>query len=336
MDSTRTPALKNKPNGYGKWEKHVEYISGIQFLSHEINKEKYLVTVNGGLVPLKKIRPRLEAYLKTEGLLADFPPVMNSELDTSAGENGYLPGTEKLRQAGKTHIDGVKVTADAAPLMCLDLNILSGLRAPGHKIVMDMIGKCPAGEDGKKPTLFSLNRQPGLRDYLLSQIPPEDAKRRRMVEIAYETVNTVTQKMDEAKEGVFAGKHSVTNSKLFVSMGGAGSGKTAVEEMAKAQCGENFVVASLDEFRKKSDMYTLLTAAGHHGDDYVVVEPFANNLREWVATHARDNKINAMYDGTGVVYDPRYAKTVKEFKDAGFTTNVIAVDAPMEKAIGLV
>ena len=70
-------------------------------------------------------------------------------------------------------------------------------------------------------------------------------------------------------------------------MGGAGAGKTAVEEIARSRCGDNFVVASLDEFRKQSDLYLVLTAANHHSDDYIYVEPFANSLRDWVASQAR-------------------------------------------------
>ncbi|MEQ1530796.1 MAG: zeta toxin family protein, partial [Methylococcales bacterium] len=85
-------------------------------------------------------------------------------------------------------------------------------------------------------------------------------------------------------------------------MGGAGSGKTAVEELAAAQCGENYVTASLDEFRKISDLYQVLTAASHHSDDYVYVEPFANRLRSLVANHARENHYNILYDGTGIPY----------------------------------
>jgi hypothetical protein len=87
------------------------------------------------------------------------------------------------------------------------------------------------------------------------------------------------EKLEQAKQAIFAGKMSDPQPKLFMSMGGAGSGKTAVEEIAAAHCGDNFVITSLDEFRKISDLYQVLTAASHHSDDYVYVEPFANRLR---------------------------------------------------------
>jgi hypothetical protein len=117
-------------------------------------------------------------------------------------------------------------------------------------------------------------------------------------------------------------------------MGGAGSGKTAVEELAAAQCGDNFVIASLDEFRKISDLYLVLTAAGHHSDDYIYVEPFANRLRSLVADHAKNTHINILYDGTGIPYKPRYGKIIEQFEQAGFNTQVTAVDAFLVKPEG--
>jgi len=114
---------------------------------------------------------------------------------------------------------------------------------------------------------------------------------------------------------------------LFMSMGGAGAGKTAVEDIAEAHCSDNYVIASLDEFRKKSDLYQVLTAASHHSDDYVYVEPFANRLRDAVAEHAKQNHINLLYDGTGIPYQPRYSTIIQQFAEAGFHTQITAVDA---------
>jgi hypothetical protein len=119
-----------------------------------------------------------------------------------------------------------------------------------------------------------------------------------------------------------------------MSMGGAGSGKTAVEEIAEAHCGNNFVIASLDEFRKISDLYTVLTAANHHSDDYVYVEPFANRLRQLVADHARKHRINILYDGTAIPYQPRYFNITEQFKASGFQTQVTTVDAFIVKPEG--
>ncbi len=323
MDAARTPVLKNQANGYGKWEKHVEYISGIPFLSHEKDKEKFIVTVNGGLVPVKDIRQKLEMFLKTDNLLSDFPAISEQPGALGIKVVGYLPGTESLREPGKTQIDGIGVTPEAAPLFSMDTNILTGVRPPSHKVLLGLIEQVR----GKKTPLFDLANNPQMRDELMHAAP--DTKTKRIVEVAYERLSKITSQLDAAQKEIFAGKTPVEKPKLYVSMGGAGSGKSGVEALAEAQCGTNFVVASLDEFRKKSDLYKLITAAGHHGDDYIVAEPFANTLRQWVADTAKEKKFNVLYDGTGVVYQPRYANVVDDFKKEGFHTNVVAVDTSL-------
>ena len=160
----------------------------------------------------------------------------------------------------------------------------------------------------------------------------------RVQEISGERVRDelgkIMERLESTSAAIFEGKTPDPNPKLFLCMGGAGSGKTAVEEMAKAQCGNNFVVASLDEFRKQSDLYKVLTAANHHSDDYVYVEPFANRLRDLVANHAREAGINILYDGTSIPYYPRYAGIVSQFKKSGFHTQITAVDAFLVKPEG--
>jgi hypothetical protein len=90
----------------------------------------------------------------------------------------------------------------------------------------------------------------------------------------------------------------------------------------------------LDEFRKLSDLYRLLTAASHHSDDYVYVEPFANRLRDLVAEQAREQRINILYDGTSIPYHPRYSTIIGQFHVAGFHTQITAVDAFLVKPAG--
>jgi hypothetical protein len=94
------------------------------------------------------------------------------------------------------------------------------------------------------------------------------------------------------------------------------------------------VIASLDEFRKKSDLYRILTTANHHSDDYVYVEPFANKLRDMVASQAKKWCINILYDGTGIPYQPRYSTIIAYFKETDFDTQIIAVDAFIVKPEG--
>ncbi|MDD1609402.1 MAG: zeta toxin family protein [Methylococcaceae bacterium] len=314
--------LQNQPNDYGKWPENKRFVSGIPFLSHKTaDGIDCLVSVNGGLVPFDRIEEKLFIAGKQ---LADYP------LCSAENVIGYLPDTEALRVAGKTDIDGIPVNeTGAAPLFCLDVNMLSGLRSPSHTELVELLKQCA----GEKAQIFDLANNEALRQKMLV-IANGDERLNRAVEIAYDRLTSISKKLDQAKQSIFEGKVPDTHAKLFMSMGGAGSGKTAVEELANAQCGDNFVVASLDEFRKISDLYCVLTAAGHHSDDYIYVEPFANRLRSLVADHAKQHGINILYDGTGIPYKPRYGKIIEQFEQAGFNTQVTAVDAFLVKPEG--
>ncbi len=322
LDPSRTRCLQNAPNGYGQWPENKRFVASIPFLSHTTEDGvECLVTVNGGLVPL----PTIKAELFVTGMqVADFP------LSLSEHVIGYLPGTESLREPGKTEIDGIRVGENGvAPLFCLDINILTGLRYASHTELKELIKQC----EGDSATVFDLADNHELKSKLLSAAN-DDERLERTVEIAYARLNRITKKLDEAKRDIFAGKRADDNPKLFMSMGGAGAGKTAVEDIARAQCGENFVIASLDEYRKRSDLYAVLTAANHHSDDYVFIEPFANRLRDLVADHAKAAHINILYDGTGIPYKPRYFNVVNSFKRAGFRTQITAIDAFIVKPEG--
>ncbi len=322
LDPNRSKSLQNQANAYGKWPENKKFVSGIPFLSHKTASGiECLVAVNGGLVPLDSIKNELFVAGKH---LADYP--------LCATENmlGFLPGTEEVRHSGNYEIDGISIGEDgAAPLFCLDVNMLTGLRSPSHTELMELLKQC----EGEKSPVLKLANNEALKCKLLAAADG-DTRLERTIEIAYERLSKIIKKLDEAKESLFEGKFADSNPKLFMSMGGAGSGKTAVEEIARAHCGDNFVIASLDEFRKQSDLYKVLTAAGHHSDDYVYVEPFANRLRDSVADHARKNHINILYDGTGIPFEPRYSNIVNQFKAAGFHTEITAVDAFIVKPRG--
>ena len=322
MDPCRCKSLENPANGYGKWPENKRFISGIPFLSHKTKEGiECLVSVNGGLVPIDKIQEKLFIAGKH---LADYP--------LCAAENiiGFLPGTEDLRQAGDYEIDGIRISKDgAAPLFCLDINLLTGLRSPSHTELMELIKQC----EGEKISVLNLANNEKLKQKLLA-VAGDDARLIRTVEIASERLSIMIKKLEAAQKQLFEGKTADAHPKLFMCMGGAGSGKTVVEEVARAQCGENFVIASLDEFRKKSDLYRVLIAAEHHSDDYVYIEPFANRLRDSVADFAKNNRINILYDGTGIPYHPRYSALVEQFKASGFKTQITAVDAFLVKPSG--
>lgn len=321
MDPTRCRSLHNKANSYGKWPENRRFLHGIPFLSYTTaDGIVCLVTVNGGLTPLAGIRVD---ELFTGQHLAD------NALCVSSNIIGHLPGTEDLRQTGKTAIDNIPLSGNGlAPLFCLDTNILTGVRSPSHADLLDLLKQC-----GEKTPLFSLADNPALKEKLL-KIADNDVRLARTVEIAYQRLCAINRILLDSVEGIFAGKTPDPQPKLFMAMGGAGSGKTAVEEMARSQCGDNFVTASLDEFRKLSDLYRVMTAADHHSDDYVYIEPFANRLRDLVSQRARETRINLLYDGTGIPYQPRYSTLIGQFRASGFHTSIIAVDAFLIKPAG--
>ncbi len=323
LDPSRTKNLQNKTNAYGKWPENKVIISGVPFLSHTTTQGSVcLVLVNGGLVLLDAIKDKIFVAGKQ---FADNP------VDASKHIIGYLPGTESLRAPDKTDIDGIEIIPNVTPpLFCLDVNVLTSLRSPSHIELLELLKQC---EGGDKYIIFTLANNIELKTKLLNAAKGE-ARLIRSIEIAYDRLSKISKKLDNTLTTIFEGKNPSTHPRLFMSMGGAGAGKTAVEELAEAYCGDNFVIASLDEFRKTSDLYTVLTAADHHSDDYVYVEPFANRLRQMVAEHARKSRINILYDGTSIPYQPRYHQIVEQFKASGFKTQITAVDAFLVKPEG--
>jgi len=322
LDPKRIKSLHNQANRYGKWPENKRFLLGIPFLSHTTaDGVECLMTVTGGLVPLTSITAE---QLIAGQHFADNP------LSVSEHIIGYLPGTEDLRAPGKTEIDAIPIRSDGvAPLFCLDVNMLTGLRSPSQAELMDLLKQCA----GEQANLFVLADNEALKQKMLAAARSE-TRLRRTVEIAYERLAKINRMLLAARDAIFAGKTPVAEPQFLMSMGGAGAGKTAVEEIATALCGDNFVIASLDEFRKLSDLYRLLTAANHHSDDYVYVEPFANRLRDLVAQQAREQRINILYDGTGIPYHPRYSTIIKQFHAAGFCTQITAVDAFLVKPVG--
>ncbi|MEE9338987.1 MAG: zeta toxin family protein [Methylococcaceae bacterium] len=323
LDPSRTKVLENEANAYGTWPENKVFISGVPFLSHTTEQGTLcLVLVDGGLVPLETIKDKIFVAGKQ---FADNP------VDATRHIIGYLPNTEALRSPEKTEIDGISVSPEQTPpLFCLDVNVLTSLRSPSHTELLELIQQCE-GDD--KYLIFTLANNKELKTKLLNAANG-DERLIRSVEIAYTRLSKISEKLDKALEEIFIGKKAVTHPMLFMSMGGAGAGKSAVEEIAEAHCGDNFVIASLDEFRKISDLYTVLTAADHHSDDYNYVEPFANRLRQMVADHAKKSHINILYDGTSIPYSPRYQKIVEQFKASGFKTQITAVDAFIIKPKG--
>lgn len=322
LDPTLNQSLHNKANSYGVWPEHKYFMSVMPFLSHTTEDGiDCLVTVNGGLVPLNSINE--DDFIAGQHF-ADNP------LKVSENVIGYLPGTEELRRPDKRTIDAISIREDGVvPLFCLDVNMLTGLRQPSHIEFVELLKDC----EGNKASIFDVANDDQLKNKLLLAANGE-TRLERTIEIACERLGKINRILINARQEIFEGIKPDVNPKLFMCMGGAGSGKTAVEEIAYAYCEENFVIASLDEFRKVSDLYKVLTAANHHSDDYVYVEPFANRLRDLVAQHAKEAGINLLYDGSGIPFQPRYSGIINQFKAAGFQTHITAVDAFLVKPKG--
>ncbi|MDT8405775.1 MAG: zeta toxin family protein [Methylococcales bacterium] len=313
LDPKRTPCLNNHADGYGTWPEHKRQVFGIPFLTHSTEQGRAcLVCINGGLVPVETVAN--QPFISGQ-LFADYPFLPASAMI------GYLPGTETLRQ--RREIDGIYLPADgSAPLLCLDVNILTGLRSPSHGELLNLIRQLK----GPKANIFALLEDAAL-PMRLKNLTEADSRLSRAIDLAVERLQRMQYKIDAALSVLFADTTPVDQPWLLMSMGGAGSGKSVVEQSAHRLCGANFVTASLDEFRKLSDFYQLLTAAEHHSDDYVFVEPFANRLRDEVAKRALAQRIHLLYDGTGIPYWPRYGNLIEHFHQAGFRTQIIAVDA---------
>ena len=327
LDFSRSKTLGNKPNGFPAIDSKRETIGGFDFLSYEHEKHgKCLVTANGGLVKLSDIKYDLEREIASGKHIAklDYSFLKNKFFRNSRIID-YLPNTENLRN--KEDIDGIEIKNGIAPFICLNANTLTGLTPNDHKAFTDLLAKNGISN------AIELAGKEELRQKLFGSA--EDNQRlKTSIEIAYERIGKVKNKFDVAKEKVFAGKTPVEAVKIpefVMSMGGSGAGKTTVEDIIKAKCGDNFVKASLDDFRKYSDLYQVHLAAGHHGDDYELIEPFANGLREFTKEKAREERYNVLYDGSAAPYAPRYAKITKDFADKGYNTQIVAVDSFLVK-----
>jgi len=327
LDPLRSKILGNEPNGFPAIDSKRETVGGFDFLSyqHEIHG-KCLVTANGGLVKLADIKNDLEREIATGKHIAklDYSFLANKFFRKSRIID-YLPNTENLRN--KEDIDGIKIKDGVAPFICLNANTLTGLTPNDHKEFTDLLE-----ENGIKH-IIDLAGKESLKGKLF-EAAEDNQRLKTSIEIAYDQIGKVKEKFNASSEKIFAGKTPVkygVTPEFVMSMGGSGAGKTTVEDIIKAKCGDNFVTASLDDFRKYSDLYKVHLAAGHHGDDYELIEPFANGLREFAKEEAREKRYNVLYDGSAAPYSPRYAKITKDFADKDYNTQVVAVDGFLAK-----
>ena len=347
MDSGRTPQLKNKTNGFTPFESHIEHIEAVPFLSHVLEKNgksiECLVTANGGLVPLNVIKSKIKDFFSTNGLISEFYVDKSDIVD-------YLPNTDFLRNKGRKDVDGMKIKDDgSAPLVCLDADILTGLRPASNKRLVELMNEVNKREHNpKKAKVTDLNNKPEYNQtkeqYLQKYIEAAngDERLKKIINVAYDHINANVPSMDAFVEKQFEGVISQEKPRLYISMGGSGSGKSSAGNVVKQECGENseeqknYIKASLDDFREGSDLYKLLIAAGHHADDYNLITTYATELRDWVTNRALEKKVNLLYDGAGIDYKPRYSEIVAKFKDGGYHNQVVAIETNLPEALNRV
>lgn len=341
--------------GYSVWNDKTLYIGGIPFLSHEEDGIKYLVTMNGGLVELDKVQSKLEDFFKGNNFIANFETFKAEKYlaaPSSLGEKAQKELQEKLDALKiSKEISGVKMENDAAPLVCLDINIMSGLRPTSNEQLLEFLKKTNKlifSDDGKekeagKITITDLYNKPEANQNKEQFLAPffekadKNDRLHEMLNIAYDRVNANMAQIKTEVKKKFEGKTTEQkNPKMYMSMGGAGSGKSVVEEIIKAEVGGDFVVSALDSFREHNDINTLLLAAEHHADDYAIVDPYAQELRKLVIDEAIEKKVNILCDGSGIDYKGRNDKTVKKFKDADFKTQLVAVELNYPEAVSRV
>jgi hypothetical protein len=264
---------------------------------------------------------------KPESLISEYRVMPDKYLtvktrDEHGEKTDYIKTHDKhgkeIYLKDKHFVDGYEVTDGKAPLVCLEADIITGLSKPNLKRLMDYISQ-------QRDKDFPITR---LKDddeaRWLTNEAPENIK--ELLKVVTPHVREITIQMDDAKHHMIEASQPVINPHLFMSMGGCGSGKDDVGEIAQAYCGTNYVEASLDKSREASDLYRLMQAVGHHADDYTTIEPMASALRNWVASAALEANLNLVYDGTGVPFKNRYDKIIKEYKNKGYQTMVCAVD----------
>lgn len=317
LDPTHSISLKNQENEYGVLDDRSIAIDGINFLSHKEGSTTYIVTVNGGLVEAGRAAEQIKQHFAGGGNVAELYLKPEKFLDVTVPWQD-MDGKSKLSEMRV--VDGYEVREDkAAPPVCLDADIRTGLRKSYHNEVIAYLKSKGSG-------LYELNNR-AHADILIGEAPE---KIRHVVGLAARHLQHVTPQIDHAKDELFEGKVTVAMGKqpqLIFSMGGPGSGKQAVDDLAEALTGDNYVEASLDKARSASGLYHLLTKVGHHAGDYALVEPFAIAMREWTANKALGEHFNLKFDGTGIDFNPRYEKRAKTFKDQGYHVSVCMVDS---------
>ncbi|NBX02679.1 MAG: hypothetical protein EBR02_01165 [Alphaproteobacteria bacterium] len=159
--------------------------------------------------------------------------------------------------------------------------------------------------------------------------PPAQELIKRAAPRLAETLEKVYECADNAFIGKEGRKKPAEKPQVYLAQGGTGSGKGGLKKLAKKECGDSLVVASLDDMRGDSDKLWLYPALELHHDDYIAVGDFGNAVRALTMQKAEQEKYNLFIDGSGIPYEGRNDKVAKQFKDRGYHVSVLGAQAPL-------
>lgn len=308
---------------------------GILFEDGKETREPLIVLIDGSLVPRAFFEQRFGEHMAAEGMLSHFVIDRGDIVGMLANLGVDTKGRSIAR---KTHIDGIDV-AQTVPPICMDVNPLTLLSNYHHKRLenyLQALDYTPRDQskhvtDLIDPKVVESARRGVLQDVAFTRILEQAIARIQVIVPLLEA--SVQEQLDKYIRG--AALTASAQAEFVMTMGGSGSGKGSTPYFREHYVAEDgtirseYVYCSLDEGRPHSDIYYVLLAAGHHADDYEAVHGFASTRRDWLCDRAMKRGYNVLYDGSGVPYSQRYNHIVRRFKEAGYHTSVVAVDAPL-------
>ncbi|MFO1242304.1 MAG: zeta toxin family protein, partial [Rickettsiales bacterium] len=207
-----------------------------------------------------------------------------------------------------------------APLVCLDIDIMTGLdlvtqlpELSGHLkqkglVIKDLVDNEKFATAIRNEESDIVQRMERARDQLQRTVP---------------LIGKIVKHKLEDKQPAHG------KPKFFIPLGGPGAGKGRTKQIAQEAADTKIVINSLDGNRYYSHIMKLIVTCGHHSDDYAMVRSFATAIRDRVEEESLKRRLNMYYDASGVNYEGRYDALLAKFKKAGFETHVYAAFAPL-------
>ncbi len=346
-------------------------IGGLRFLSYKVFDKECLVTQTGRLVlcsreTTAKITQHLDSGRNPDTVPVNLPtstlylgscikttlpaiPIIDVEHPKAPGDTlvitrpfqkPTLSPVQELKMKlidlpAKDTIDGRKTAGCDNKLVCLDVDLLTGLRMDGENSELTRFMRFLSENHMQDFTDFyppgitdNTEINPTKKESIQNQIKQnvhkkiEDLKKHASPDILaliekaepnlclqLPRIRAITDKefvltiKNGAEETVALKEPPATSPNAYSSGGGSASHKTFTLKAACEELGEkrakHLVVASLDAVRRKCDQFWLFLGANHHGDDYKRFEQFGKTIRALTTKRAREGKFDFFLDGTG-------------------------------------